>query len=228
MKKGDLGAPSCNNCHGNHGAVPPAIGSVANACGTCHGKIAELFTTTRMKHRFVAEDLPGCATCHHSHAIQPPSDKMVGMEEGAVCITCHANGKFGATLAGADAAKTIRHGLDELTHQIAHARATVAEAERLGMEVSGPRYDLRNALNALTNARTLLHSFQVKPVQGALADGQSVATKVQDKADQALQEYTARRIWLAASLVPIFVVIGLLLFYIRTLPAKPQPRADSH
>ena len=64
LKKGDLGAPTCNNCHGNHGAVPPAVGSVANACGTCHGKIAELFATTRMKHRFVEEKLPGCATCH--------------------------------------------------------------------------------------------------------------------------------------------------------------------
>ena len=166
MDKGDLGAPTCNNCHGNHGAVPPAVGSVANACGACHGKIADLFADTRMKHRFVEEKLPGCATCHGSHAIHPPSDEMVGMQGGAVCVTCHAGGKYGATLAGANAARTIRHGLDELTQEIAHAQATVAEAERLGMEVSGPRFDLRNAQSALTNARTLLHSFQLKPVDG--------------------------------------------------------------
>ena len=227
LEKGDLGAPTCNNCHGNHGAVPPAVGSVANACGACHGKIADLFATTRMKHRFVEEKLPGCATCHGSHAIHPPSDEMVGMQGGAVCATCHAGGKYGATLVGANAAKTIRHGLDELTREIAHARATVAVAERLGMEVSGPRFDLRNAQSALTNARTLLHSFQPKPVAAALADGQGVATKVQEKADQALKEYTSRRVWLAASLVPIFIVIGLLLLYIRTLPAKPQRPADS-
>ena len=55
--------------------------------------------------------------------------------------------------------------------QIAHAEATLAEAERLGMEVSEPKFELRNAVNALTNARTLLHSFQVKPVEAALADG---------------------------------------------------------
>ena len=90
LEKGDLSAPTCNNCHGNHGAVPPAVGSVANACGTCHGKIAGLFADTRMKHRFEEERLPGCATCHGSHEIQPPSDKMVGMEGGAVCVTCHA------------------------------------------------------------------------------------------------------------------------------------------
>jgi hypothetical protein len=219
IKKGDLGAPTCNNCHGNHGAVPPAVGSVANACGACHGKIAELFADTRMKHRFVEEKLPGCATCHGSHAIHPPSDEMVGMQTGAVCVKCHAGGEHGATIDGAKAAKAIRHGLDNLTQEIAQARATVAEAERLGMEVSGPRFDLRKAQSALTNARTLLHSFQPKPVEAALADGQSVAAKVQDKADQALQEYTSRRVWLATSLVPILIVVGLLLLYIRTLPA---------
>ena len=85
--------------------MPPAVGSVANACGTCHGKIAALFADTRMKHRFEEEKLPGCATCHGSHKIQTPTDKMVGMEGGAVCVKCHENGKYGATLAGAAAAR---------------------------------------------------------------------------------------------------------------------------
>ena len=52
LDKGDLSAPTCNNCHGNHGAVPPQVDSVANACGTCHGKIGKLFADTRMKHKF--------------------------------------------------------------------------------------------------------------------------------------------------------------------------------
>ena len=29
-KKGDLSAPTCNICHGNHGATPPGVESVAN------------------------------------------------------------------------------------------------------------------------------------------------------------------------------------------------------
>jgi predicted CXXCH cytochrome family protein len=225
MDKGDLSAPTCNNCHGNHGAVPPAVGSVANACGTCHGKIAGLFSDTRMKHRFEQEKLPGCATCHSAHGIQIPSDKLVGMKDGAFCMKCHENGKYGATLAGANAAREIRQGLDQLNARIAKAETTLAEAERLGMEVSQPRFDLRNAVNALTNARTLLHSFQVKPVETALADGEKVVVAVQDKADNALQEHDRRRVWLAWSLVPILIVIGLLVLYIRTLssPSSDVP-----
>ena len=222
LEKGDLSAATCNNCHGNHGALPPEVGSVANACGTCHGKIASLFAGTRMKHRFEQINLPGCATCHSNHRILLPTDKFLGMEQGAVCANCHARGEHGATLAGANVARTIRKGLDELQQQIVHAGATLTEAERLGMEVSEPTFELRGAVNALTNARTLLHSFQVKPVAAVLADGRGVATAVQSKADHALQEHTNRRIWLAASLGPILIVIGMLLLYIRTLPTPKQ------
>lgn len=222
MDKGDLRAPTCNNCHGNHGTMPPSVNSVANACGTCHGKIAGLFAGTLMKHRFEQESLPGCATCHHSHRIQVPSDEMVGMQTGAVCMRCHANGKYGANLAGANTAREIRSGLDKLREGIATADTTLAKAEMLGMEVSQPKFELRKAVNALTNARTLLHSFKPKPVEGALADGEKVVEDVQGKAEHALREHTTRRQWLAASLVPILIVIGLLLLYIRTLPAaKP-------
>jgi Cytochrome c3 len=33
-KGNDLSAPTCNDCHGNHGATPPGVGAVANVCGT--------------------------------------------------------------------------------------------------------------------------------------------------------------------------------------------------
>src|ERR1019366_918341 len=41
--KKDLSAPTCNDCHGNHGAAPPGTASTANVCGTCHIRQAELF-----------------------------------------------------------------------------------------------------------------------------------------------------------------------------------------
>jgi hypothetical protein len=148
---------------------------------------------------------------------------MVGMEGGAVCINCHEKGKYGAPLAAGKKAETIRNGLDGLNAEIARARKTIEEAETRGMEVSQPKFDLRSAVNALTNARTLLHSFRVEPVEAALGEGQKVTAEVQKKADAALEEYTYRRKWLAATLVPIFIVIGLLLLYIRTMPVPQEP-----
>ena len=36
VERNDLSAPTCNDCHGNHGAAPPGVGAVTNVCGTCH------------------------------------------------------------------------------------------------------------------------------------------------------------------------------------------------
>ena len=61
------------------------------------------------------------------------------------------------------------------------------------MEVSQPRFELRKAADALTNARSLIHTFQVKPVAKAVADGEAVVADVQAKADHALAEHTSRQ-----------------------------------
>jgi predicted CXXCH cytochrome family protein len=219
LEKGDLSAPACNDCHGNHGAMPPGINSVANACGTCHGKVAKLFAETSMKHKFEEVGLPGCATCHGAHLTHHPNDEMLGMESGAVCFKCHNPEKpqHGATVAGAATAKLIRARLEQLKQNIVDAEQKVREAERLGMEVRGPQFDLRQAFDALTNARTLVHGFKPGPLEEAIAEGLAITSSVRTRADEALREHTSRRIWLATSLIPILLVVGLLLTYIRTL-----------
>ncbi len=218
LKKHDLSAATCNDCHGNHGAVPPEVSSVANACGTCHVKVAELFESTRMKHRFEELDLPGCAACHGNHEVKSPSDEMLGMQTGAVCTKCHEAGKFGATLAGAEQARQMHEKLEQLKREIAEARAAVAHAERLGMEVRGPRFDLHKAETSLTNARSLIHSFAPEPMNQTLDEGLQVTSTVKKRAEDAMDQYTYRRIWLAFSLVPILLVVVLLVLYIRSLP----------
>lgn len=220
MEKDDLSAATCNDCHGNHGALPPGVNSVSNACGTCHGKIANLFSETLMKHKFEESGLPGCVTCHGKHDIFQPTDKMLGITDGTVCIRCHnpQNPQYGATVAGADVAGKMRLGLNQLKHEIEVAETSIREAERLGMQVRGPRFDLRQAFDDLTNARTLVHSFSATPIEKALDAGLSVTSKVQDAANEAIREYTYRRIWLACSLIPILIVVGLLLYCIQSLP----------
>lgn len=220
LERGDLSAATCNDCHGNHGALPPGVNSVANACGTCHGKIANLFAQTQMKHKFEESGLPGCVTCHGSHDISQPSDELLGIQDKTVCNRCHnpQNPQFGATVAGADVARKMRSGLDQLKREIKQAEADIQEAERLGMQVRGPLFDLRQAIDALTNARTLVHSFSPGPIGKALDEGLRVTASVQAAAEGALREYTYRRIWLACSLVPILIVVALLLYCIRSLP----------
>lgn len=226
LKNNDLSAPTCNDCHGNHGALPPNVDSVSNACGTCHVKNAELFAKTLMQHRFQQANLPGCATCHGNHEIYSPTDDMLGLQSGSVCVECHEEGKFGATLAGADVAKAMRIGLDQLNERIGSVEEKLTAAERLGMEVQAPRFELRKATDALVNARTLVHGFAIDPMQKTLNEGLAVTQEVEQKADAALREHTQRRVWLAVFLVPILLVVGLLLVVIRTLAPAPTDAAE--
>ena len=46
-----------------------------------------------------------------------------------------------------------------------------------GMEVSEPKFNLQKASDALTNARTQIHSFKVDVVKKALADGEKVVDR---------------------------------------------------
>jgi predicted CXXCH cytochrome family protein len=231
LKKGDLSAATCNNCHGNHGAMSPQVGSVANACGICHGKVASLFADTIMKHQFEKLKLPGCAECHGEHEILKPTDKMLGVAGGALCVECHPQqpaqkGQYGATIAGTETAQALRADLDKLARAIEDAKTAMAKAEQLGMPLPGPPSDpnsdlaihLRKALDSQTNARVLIHGFKLAPVQASIDEGLKVTGEVEEVAAGALQEYDSRRIWLAASLAPILLVIVVLIVYIRSMP----------
>ncbi|MFQ6007826.1 MAG: hypothetical protein ACE5K8_02640, partial [Candidatus Zixiibacteriota bacterium] len=46
LERKDLGAPACNDCHGNHGAAPPGVSSLSAVCGNCHALEAELFNSS--------------------------------------------------------------------------------------------------------------------------------------------------------------------------------------
>jgi hypothetical protein len=95
LEKEDLSAPTCNDCHGNHGAVPPGIESIAFVCGQCHGREAELFRASRKKQLFdehnaylASAGSAGCALCHKP---PDPAAKITTIRSFSECVTCHSN-----------------------------------------------------------------------------------------------------------------------------------------
>jgi Cytochrome c3 len=115
LEKGDLTAPTCNDCHGNHGAAPPGIGSIRFVCGSCHAREAELFRASPKAagwdrhNEFLAaapdgkcgtchEDeraslhftqLSSCLICHENHAVVRPTVAMLGQLPDTPCAFCH-------------------------------------------------------------------------------------------------------------------------------------------
>lgn len=225
--KGDLSAPTCNSCHGNHGASPPGITWVGNVCGQCHSVMADLFKKSVHAKAFADMGSPGCATCHENHGIQPASDQMLGLGDKAVCVTCHsANDKAGKDAAG------MRTLIDSLSNEFGSARALLDRAEHAGMEVSQAQFDLNGAREALVKARTAVHAFDVDAVKKEVEPGLTISQKVYARGMRTLDELRFRRRGLGVSLIVILALIVGLVVKIRQVdrhgahPSVPE-RGDT-
>ena len=207
-QKQDLSAPTCNDCHGNHGAAPPGIASVANVCGQCHARQADLFQTSPHKAAFDQQGLAECVTCHSNHDIATPTDQMIGTQQGALCVNCHQSGDKGFAAAG-----HMRSRIDQLIAGIDKSNEILSVAARKGMEVSKPKFELKGATDALTHARVLIHSSSTAEVDKVVEPGLAVATKGYQAGLDALSELSFRRKGLAVSLV--FIVFLALLVYLK-------------
>ena len=91
--KEDLFAPTCNDCHGNHGAAPPGLDSINFVCGQCHGREADIFRDSPKHEGFIEHNEfladageEGCASCH-----EPPQSQVTTVRSFTECATCHGN-----------------------------------------------------------------------------------------------------------------------------------------
>ncbi len=207
LDRGDLGAPACNDCHGNHGAAPPGAPSIAFICGQCHLNNSELFFKSPHRVAYEENDFPECETCHDYHDIQHPSDEMLGVGENSICIECHEEDSKGYATAIA-----MRNQIEFLKSKMSTADSLVALAERAGMEVSDALYQLNDADDALVKARTQIHSLDLDNIVNVTNEGVTLADAALLAGTNALSEVQFRRKGLAVSLVFLLILaVGLYL-----------------
>ena len=215
LKRQDLAAPTCSKCHGNHGAFPPDVASIAGVCGQCHVINKDLFLQSKHHAAFDRMHLPECATCHSNHKILRASDDMVGVSEKAVCIRCHASGT-----AGYQAAEQMWKMIAELGQAIRRGNAKLAEAERAGMEVSDAKYEFQNARVALIKARNEVHIFSPEPLNKVTGPGIELAEKGYRAGQEALDELGSRKRWSLIPLAAIVAVMAGLVLQIRRIEGR--------
>ena len=210
--RGDLSAPTCTTCHGNHGATPPGVSSVANVCSSCHVFQSQLFDASAHEEAFAALGLPACVTCHSNHGIVHPTDEFIGTGDKSVCTQCHTEGDPGY----ATAAK-IKQQLVQLNTAISGADQILGAAEQSGMEVSQAKLDLTQAKDVLTKARVAVHSFNSGRLESEIKPGLEIAAKDHEAGQKALAERNYRRIGLGVSLIAIALVLVGLRLYIKQI-----------
>ncbi len=219
LQNSDLSAPACNSCHGNHGAVPPGVSSVASVCGTCHQANADLFDKSVHRAAFAKANLPGCVVCHSNHLVKPPSDAMIAFDTGGVCGKCHkdtASDPAGASIIA------IRSTLDSLTRGRKDAEVLLSRAEQLGMDVSDAVYSLKDVNQSLVEARVQAHSFAATSVESAAEPGLKIVAGAQKSALAAVDEYYFRRHGLGVATLIITLLAVLLFLKIRQIERKAK------
>ncbi len=215
--QGDLSAPVCNDCHGNHGATPPGVGSVRYVCGQCHAVQGDFFDGSGHRPEFEQADLPGCATCHDHHAIQKTSDANLGVRAEEVCSTCHSPGDPNAQVF-----PTMEGLLDSLTVSADASRKILLEARDAGMEVSQDLFELDNVNTDITKARAAIHSFHLDPVKTEVDAGLAVTTAGLQQGDAAMEEHSFRRVGLAISAGIILLLIAAIFMKMRDNEARAE------
>ena len=217
FEKKDLSAPVCNDCHGNHGAAPPEVTSIAYVCRQCHTSTGELFSNSPHKTAFDELGISECEACHGNHKIFPSSDDMLGTGEKAVCIQCHDPDSRPYEMAS-----RIKKMLDDFIEKTNSSSVLLEQADEKGVEVSDPKFKLREAGTLLIMVRNLTHSLDIPAIEEKIQEGEKVVLEVQEAGQAALKEATFRRRGLIISTFFVFLLAIALYLKIRLIEKKNQ------
>jgi predicted CXXCH cytochrome family protein len=214
LKKMDLSAPSCNDCHGNHGAVPPGIESISNVCGTCHALNEELFSQSPHRKAFDQRKIPECEICHGNHGIQPVSDNMLGVGKKSTCIKCHNQTEKNNGYMTAEIMKTL---IDSLKTADDSAEKIINQATQKGMDVSDVSFNLKDVRQVLIETRTVLHNADLEKYKETINKGFAITSKAKEAGQEAIDEYYFRRKGLGIVTIVVTFLVILLYLKIRKL-----------
>jgi len=218
FEKKDMSAPACNSCHGNHGAAPPEVKSIAFVCRQCHPSAGELFSKGPHKKAFDDMGFSECEACHGKHKILRPADDMLGTGKDAVCLQCHEAGSKPFVTAG-----RIHDLVGDFRAAIERNQALLEQAERKGVEVSDPKYKLQEIHTLLVSVRNLTHALDTADLEQKVTEGKTLLSGVQASAEAALREAKLRRTGLVVATV--FLILFAVAFYLKIRQMKGRSGA---
>jgi len=211
LQKHDTGAPACNDCHGNHAAMPPGVTSLGTVCYQCHAAEGELFLASPHKPAFDAMGEAECVYCHSNHKVLHPSDDLVGVEEKAICVNCHSDGD-----AGFATAKSMKEAIVELQSKYKASKDLLDKAASQGVEVSEEQFALRGIHDQLLQMRKLIHAFDAQKSAAASDSAIKAAGEVHAAGMAAVKEVKSRRYYFAAFTLITLFLAGVLVMKIKS------------
>jgi len=211
LEKHDLGAPACNDCHGNHAALPPEVGHIAQVCRTCHVVNGTLFDGSPHKKAFVQHGWPECETCHGKHDIQKTSDEMLANgKPTSICDPCHATNGIPACF---ETTAFFYDGLVSLRAARGEIERDASQLAELGMAVDDLKFNVAELEDLLLKSRSLIHSFNRTDFSRPYSAGVTLAADLRKGVEEMRHEYRFRRTWLIVS--TLVITVFALILYLR-------------
>jgi len=210
LERGDLGAPSCNDCHGNHAAMPPEVSSVSQVCRTCHALNGELFDGSRHKEAFEREGWPECETCHGNHAIAKTSDSMLSEASSPLCYECHRENAPDPQ----ECIRTAEYFYSSITtaaHDTEELREKIEILAERGLDVDPLAATVDELDDVLRQLRARIHSFNLTEFQKVEEGAIEQVEKGRGLVAEANAEYRFRRNGLIVS-VGVMAMLALVIY----------------
>jgi len=219
LDRGDLGAPACNDCHGNHAAMPPEVSSVSQVCRTCHAQNGELFDGSKHKKAFVRHDWPECEKCHGNHAIAKTSDSMLNEASSPLCYECHRN----YAQDNPNCIPTARFFYSSITTVAADTESLQGQIEVLaerGLDVDPLSETVGELNDVLRQMRARIHAFNRNEFEKVEQGGLQQIEKGKQQVAEANAEYRFRRNGLFASLVVMALLAIVIYLKLREIESR--------
>ncbi|MCE9582356.1 MAG: cytochrome c3 family protein [Planctomycetes bacterium] len=204
LEKGDLSAPTCITCHGNHGATPPGVRDIIHVCGKCHVKEQELFSQT--KHFALTEkgEFQSCVTCHRNHLIRTKQEDI-----RKSCKLCHgdetdpARIRFTSIFATIRGAEALFQGAKDRVQRLGHAGIPVDEEEAL----------LEEAKTGVLRLAPMQHTLDESKVLATAQEAEATISEINRRLDGKERAES----WKKKSILPIWgFLLGMAgLFWLK-------------
>jgi hypothetical protein len=208
LNKQDIYAPACNDCHGNHGAIPPNISHISDICGSCHVNNRDLFQESFHREYFLENEFHECEACHGNHNIKKPIDEMLAWSDESTCLECHDEDHEDAK----ELSLIFYNTIDSLKTKIETIEQLMLTAEQKGMEVSELYINLEEARKSLIQTRTTIHSFDELEVNKVADNGFVVLNEASVNIQEILGELKFRRTGLL--IFSIIITISIITLYL--------------
>lgn len=199
LEDGDLSAPQCATCHGNHGAVPPGFDVVASVCGKCHVRQQELFAASPHARVMEAGEFNACADCHGHHRVLPAGEHILER----TCALCHAEGDRGMAVRDA-----VLAALRSTAAQFEQTQEELGHALSRGFADDEDQVLLEEARTALVEMQAIQHGLDPEAIEGKARDVMVTLDRLRERVVSAEELERLKRF----ALLPVVAFLALMSF----------------